>query len=327
MKNLLLISGGGGTEHEVSLRSAAYLKSKIDQNFFRVIEVEITKTREWKYENQTCSLNTQKELIINSNLQNIKIDLALSAVHGFPSESGQLPALFELMDLPFFGCAQEASLLCFNKMSTKLWLENAGIKTTPFLCLTSLDDIVDATDFFNRQNKDVFVKATNQGSSVGCYRCKNQIELENAIKSAFQLSPFVVVEKTIKGREFELSSFEYQGSTHFTHPCEILAPSENFYTYEEKYSDKSQTKVELIADVSDSIVSEMKAQAKVAYKVLKIRHLSRMDFFLSPEGHVYLNEINTMPGHTPISMFPAMMESYGVKYSDFLQEHLFTLSK
>ena len=324
MKNLLLIYGGGGTEHEVSLRSAQYFKDQIDTNKFKIIEVEITKKGRWEYERQECFLNLKKQLVTNDEL--IEIDLAIPSIHGFPNESGQLPAMFELMGLPFLGCGQEASVLCFNKMSTKLWLENAGIKTTPFICLTSMKHISKAEDFFVKNKNDVFVKASNQGSSVGCYHCQTKEELVFAISEAFTLSPFVVLEKKISGREFELSCFEYDSKIHFTHPCEIFAPGENFYTYEQKYSNKSQTKVETIAKIPKDVVTEMKRQAEIAFDILKIRHLSRIDFFLCQSGNVYLNEINTMPGHTKISMFPVMMENYGVKYSDFLAEHLLSLS-
>lgn len=323
MKNLLLIYGGGGTEHEVSFRSRDFFKTQIDTNLFNVVDVEITKTGKWIYNNQECFLNLKRELLFQGG--KVIIDLAIPCIHGVPNETGQLPALFELMQLPYLGCNQETSVLCFNKLSTKFWLENHGIKTTPFLCVASIDDITQAEAFFH-EHKDVFVKASNQGSSVGCYHCKTEKELLTAINEAFKLSPYVLIEKTIKGREFELSTFEYDGEIHLTRPCEILYPENEFYTYEEKYSADSKTQVELEAKLSTELINEMKRQALTAYKVLKIRHLSRMDFFLAPSGEVYLNEINTMPGHTKISMFPAMMENYGVKYSEFLRQHLITLS-
>lgn len=324
MKNLLLIYGGGGTEHEVSLRSAEFFRSKIDTQTFQIINVEIDKTGAWKYQGQDCFLNFKRQLI--SGTDNFAIDVALPCIHGVPNETGQLPALFELMHLPYFGCNQETSVFCFNKMTTKLWLEHYGVSTTPFLSVSTKEDLPKAKVFF-KKHQDIFVKATNQGSSVGCYHCTSEADMLVKIEEAFKLSPFVILEKTVHGREFELSTFDYQGKSHFTHPCEIFSPENEFYTYDEKYSDHSQTNVELKADLPVETVTEMQRQAKIAYEVLKIRHLSRMDFFLSPDGEVFLNEINTLPGHTSISMFPSMMESYGIKYEDYLQEHLLSLLK
>ena len=322
MKNLLLISGGGGAEHEVSLRSAMYFKETIDQTLFKIFDVCIEKDKTWTLNGNECVLNLNAEL--STNKDNFKMDLAIACAHGFPNETGQLPGLFEMIGLPYLGCNQETSVHCFNKMTTKLWLESHGIKTTPFVSVASIEDESRVIDFFN-DYKDVFVKATNQGSSVGCYRCKSEKEVKKALKDALELSPYAVVEKTIEGREFELSSFEYNNEIVLTHPCEILAPDDAFYTYEEKYSDKSKTKVDLNAKVEAKLIKEMKRQALLAFKVLKIRHLARMDFFISNDDEVYLNEINTMPGHTNISMFPSMMEAHGIKYTDFLRQHLISL--
>lgn len=319
MNNLLLIYGGGGTEHEVSLNSAKFFRSHIDTKVFRILDVKIDKDNQWSYQEESCFLNMKKQLMAAHKLYDI--DVALSCIHGIPNETGHLPALFEMINLPYFGCGQETSVLCFNKMVTKLLLEHHGIKTTPFLALVSPDELTQAKIFFN-QHKDIFIKATNQGSSVGCYRCRSESEIASKVKKAFALSPSVIIEKTINGREFELSAFDYQGKTHFTHPCEILAPNSDFYTYEEKYSKQSQTRIELKADLPAHIINEMHRQARIAYHVLRIRHLCRIDFFLSQDNIVYMNEINTLPGHTDISMFPNMMEAYGVKYQDYLREHL-----
>ncbi len=217
--------------------------------------------------------------------------------------------------------------MCFNKLATKLWLEASGITTTPFLSIqnNSKEQLNKANEFLTK-HQSVYVKATNQGSSVGCYRCSNKKELFEAIEKAFTFSPFIILEKEIIGRELEVSAFEYGGKLHITKPGEIICPGQ-IYTYEEKYSADSKTETNIEAlNISDESINEMTKQARLAFESLKLRHLSRIDFFLTEDNQIIINEINTYPGHTNISMFPMMMENYGVKYSDFLNEALSSLS-
>ena len=324
MINVLLLKGGGSSEHEIALRSAQYIESQIDKSQYRVYSVEIDKSFNWIYEGRECELNFQKELVTGTN--KVLMDIGIPCLHGYPGETGDIQSYFELIGLPYLGCNPETSTLCFNKLMTKLALENAGVKTTPFLHVSEHEKIDRAQSFFN-EHGCVFIKATNQGSSVGCYRVDNKNDLEKYIKKAFEFSPFVILEKEIKAREIEVSAFEYDGKVHITLPGEIVCPGK-FYSYEEKYSDKSETKTHVIApEVSTEIFTEVERQARIAFELFKLRHLSRIDFFLTETNEVIINEINTFPGHTTISMFPMMMENYGVKYSDFLNQHLNNLSK
>lgn len=322
MKNILLVVGGGGTEHEISLISSEYIASQVDSNKFALYQVEITKNHEWKYQGQSCSINFNRELEFGSN----KVDLhaAIPCIHGYPGETGDIQSFFELIKLPYFGCNPQTSILCFNKLATKLLLESYGVQTTPFIQIINPDETDLASQFFNK-HKSVYVKATNQGSSVGCYKVDKLEELTARIKEAFQFSPFVILEKNISGRELEVAAFEYNGEIHTTVPGEIICPND-FYTYEEKYATDSATTTETVAkNIPDTVLTEIAGQSQLAFKALKLRHLSRIDFFYTDEGEVLINEINTFPGHTKISMFPSMMENHGVKYSDFINQHLDSL--
>jgi D-alanine-D-alanine ligase len=325
MKNVLLLMGGGGSEHEISLLSAKYIKDQIDSTQFRVLSVEIDKKFKWKFENLLCSLDFERTLKTSNG--DFKVDMAIPCIHGFPGETGDIQSYFELIGLPYLGCNSETSVLCFNKLSTKLWLEKSGINTTPFIQIndTSSKELINANAFLD-QHSVVYVKATNQGSSVGCYRCDNQKDLEKAVTEAFKFSPFVILEKEIVGREIEVSAFEFNNEIHITVPGEIECPGQ-FYSYEEKYAGNSHTKTHVVApNITEEINMEIKRQALAAFKILKLRHLSRIDFFLTKDNAVIINEINTFPGHTSISMFPTMMENYGVKYSEFLNKALSSLS-
>jgi D-alanine-D-alanine ligase len=322
MKNILLIMGGGSTEHDISIMSAEYIKTQIDHSKFRLVLVEIGKDFKWRLDGDLCELSFEKLLKTADN--QIEIHAAIPCIHGYPGETGDIQSFFELIELPYFGCNSETSVLCFNKLMTKLMLEVHGLKTAPFMQVNSLADLIAAQAFFN-EHKSVYVKATNQGSSVGCYRVDKSSELEDIIKEASRFSPYVIIEKEIKGRELEVSAFEYDGRTHTTKPGEIDCPNE-FYTYEAKYNKDSLTKTIIEAqDIDEDKLDEIHRQAGIAFSALKLRHLSRIDFFLTTNGEVLINEVNTFPGHTSISMFPMMMEKYGIKYSEFINQHLSTL--
>lgn len=321
-KNLLLIYGGGGTEHEVSVVSSQYLKSQIDEDIYNIVEVEITHEGIWKHFSDTVELNFNGELVVNGKAA-FKIDIVIPCLHGFPGESGDLQSFLEMMNIAYIGCNSETSKLCFNKISTKLWLEAYKIPTTPFLAINSCDDeeLKKVVDFQNKHN-ELFIKASNQGSSVGCFQLKDASEIADTVMAAFALSPYVLVEKDIEGRELEVSVFKYNNEIHATAPGEIVCPK-NFYSYEEKYDDVSGTKTMVEAEgLSQTQIKKIKELAIKASHVLKLRHLSRIDFFLTNEGEIFINEINTFPGMTPISMFPKMMENDGVKFKDFLAQIL-----
>ncbi|MEE2671437.1 MAG: D-alanine--D-alanine ligase [Bdellovibrionota bacterium] len=322
-KNIVVLVGGGGTEHEISLLSADYIESQIDRESFNVHRVLIDKKQKWTYQGLPINFTFDGELTMGN--EKFKVDAAIPCIHGPPGETGEVQAFLELLKIPFLGCRSEASILSFNKLATKLLLENAGIKTAPFVQLQKEDGLSKLEAFFS-EHQDIYLKATNQGSSVGCYHITDKGQISANLEEAFTYSPYVIAEKTIVGRELEVAVFEYQNKWTATIPGEIDCPSE-FYSYEEKYSEKSETKTLVEApNVSPENQNKMKEMALAAVETLKLRHLARIDFFLADDGEIYINEINTFPGHTKISMFPMMMENSGVKYFDYLNSTLNSLT-
>lgn len=319
-KEVLLICGGGSTEHEVSLISAEFIYNQlIDWDEINLHYVVIEKNGNRRDRNgELCELRKSGELVYPD--KSIRLHFTIPCIHGYPGETGDIQSVFEMMNLPYLGCSPETSILCFNKVTTKLWFDNLGIPNTPFCYLTSLEeDQIKKADEFFRENKDVYIKASNQGSSVGCYHCNKEEKFHSLLKDAFKYSDYVLIEKTIKGRELEMSAYEFDGKIHISDPGEIICPNE-FYTYEEKYASESSTVTTPKAkNVSAAVITEMKGYATLAFKALKLKHLSRIDFFLTDEGVVYLNEINTFPGMTPISLFPLMMEQNGHSYKEWLR--------
>jgi D-alanine-D-alanine ligase len=320
--DVLLICGGGSKEHEISLRSATYIYEQLQHDpSIRLHYLEIGKdgVRRDK-EGNYCELRKSGELIKNGS-EKIFLNFAIPCIHGYPGETGDIQSLFDMMELPYLGAGPEASKICFNKVSTKLWLDRLDIPNTPweFLYSDSAEQIQKATKFFHQQGGKLFVKASSQGSSVGCYSVQSEEELAKAIKDSLTLSPYCILEKSLNARELEVAVYEHGGEIIATAPGEILAPSDDFYTYEEKYSDSSSSSTEVKAiNVSADEIKIIKDYAIKAFKQLKLKHLARVDFFLDPELGLLLNEINTFPGHTSISMFPTLMENNGLAYKEFI---------
>ncbi|WP_281543957.1 D-alanine--D-alanine ligase [Grimontia sp. SpTr1] len=317
---VLLLCGGGSAEHEVSMVSANYLESELKKlPSVSVIRVEITKEEGWKDgQGQDCRLNLDKTLKVGDEI--INIDYAVPCIHGFPGETGDIQSLFELAGVPYMGCDSSASNVCFNKITSKLWFDAIGIPNTPYVFLTDNNEesIEKAEEAFERWGA-IFVKAACQGSSVGCYKVTDKKAVRESVEGAFGYSNQVLVEKAVRPRELEIAAYHYNGEVVVTRPGEIACPEDTFYTYDEKYSagSHSQTTVEP-ENLTEDQVEKMREYAEKAFVHLKLKDLSRIDFFLTPEGEVLLNEINTFPGMTPISMFPKLVEHNGHAFSEYL---------
>ncbi|QFI54633.1 D-alanine--D-alanine ligase [Aeromonas simiae] len=325
MKNMhvLLLCGGGGAEHEVSLVSANYLESKLSAlPGVEVTRVEMLKDRWISADGRECKLGLDRLLSFASVARTV--DFVVPCIHGYPGETGDLQSFLELAGLPYLGCNAEASKICFNKISTKLWLTALGIPNTPYLFLTENDaNSLDEARAALAQWGALFVKAASQGSSVGCYKVTREEDLAAAIEGAFGYSDQVLVEKAVKPRELEVAVYQYGDELVATYPGEICVPQDKFYSYEEKYSSGSHSSTTLHAEgLSEAQAAAIHEYAIKAFRQLGLTHLSRIDFFLTDEGEILLNEINTFPGMTPISMFPKLLEHHGHDFGRFLGQIL-----
>ncbi len=307
-KNVLLLCGGGGQEHPISLISSDYIES------------HLKKMNLLNYEKLELKNNLLRDLPFEKIR---KFDYVIPCIHGYPGETGDIQSVLNLLNIPYLGPDSNASQRCFDKITTKLWLNALKIPNTPFEFISSPKEIAEKKYLLEKWGHGVFVKASSQGSSVGCYQINNEKEWEEKIPLAFNFSPYVLAEKIVKGRELEIAVFEYQGKVHVTRPGEIIVDSDHFYDYDQKYSSssKTQTLTEAI-NIKESDIEKLQFFAKKAFEGLKLKDLSRIDFFYQDSGEIYLNEINTFPGMTPISMFPKMMEAYGVPFSDYLKDRI-----
>jgi len=307
-KRVLVLCGGGGPEHEISLISAKYIKKILSE----IPELDLT-IKELK-------LTPEKEDYFKALKSP---DFIIPCIHGPPGETGDVQALFDMLKIPYLGAGPEASRICFNKITTKLWSRCLNIPVTPYKSLeTKYMEL--AYEVFDKWGK-VFIKPASQGSSIGCSLIENREELESAVVEAFKYSSQVLLEKVIEGRELEVAVYEIGGEVVATDPGEInlKQAKDSFYTYREKYDDTSKVTTHTKAqDLDKKTIETLKEFSIQAFKGLGIRHLSRVDFFLTNDGQIFLNEINTFPGMTPISMFPKMLQARGDEFKDFLIEKI-----
>ncbi len=323
MQQVLVIFGGGSTEHEVSRLSAQYIQKNLQTlGDISTHLIEMNKDQWLTEQGESCYLNYQSQQLVINNDTSIKVDYVIPCIHGYPGETGDIQSLLELAKLPYLGCGGEASCLSFNKISSKLWYDALGVANTPYLFINqnTPDSYAEAQQALAKW-QGVFVKAASQGSSVGCYSVTNECELTSALDKAFGYSDQVLIEKKIKPREIELAAYEFNGELYISYPGEVHTPQESFYTYEEKYSAESHSTTDVRAsNLTDEQVAFMQTAAKKVFSHMKLKDLSRVDFFLTEQGDIYLNEVNTFPGMTPISMFPKMMEANGHRFVDFLKQ-------
>jgi D-alanine-D-alanine ligase len=284
-----VIYGGRSGEHEVSLRSAKAVMEAMDEEKYKIIHYLISKEGKWS-----------PRPILPEPGGNPGIDVVFPMLHGTFGEDGTVQGLLDLANLPYVGAGVLASAISMDKEMMKRVAKEAGLPVVEWVVVPGKHDF----DF------PVFVKPANLGSSVGISKARNCEELKAAIELASSYDRKVIVERGITGREFECAVLGNEDPVAAT-PCEIL-PSREFYDYDDKYLlDAAQTVIP--ADLSPEQTAEMQRLAVECYRAMECEGMARVDFLLeSATGKLYINEINTIPGFTSISMYPKMWEYSGL---------------
>lgn len=342
MKKLKLgvIFGGMSTENEVSCVSGISVIKNLNKEKYDIVPIFIDKNGSW-YEIKNLEKNEkfQKELddkkIIENVMQFLKeLDVVFPVLHGLYGEDGTIQGVFELLHIPYVGCGVLASSVGMDKVYTKVIFEKAGINQTKYVYIRKFDDkyiyvdgnfnekILKLEDISNRIIEKLkfpmFVKPSNSGSSVGISKVENKQELEQAIEEASKFDRKILVEEGIIGREVECAVL---GNEEVISSCvgEIKAADE-FYSYDAKYNNQ-ESKTLIPADITEEKSKEIQGLAIKAFKSIDGKGLSRVDFFIEEKTEkVYINEINTLPGFTSISMYPKLFDKVGIKYSDLLDK-------
>lgn len=298
-----MIYGGRSGEHEISIRSAESILKALDPMRYEVTSFIISKTGQWS----PRALSPEPG-------GNLDIDVVFPILHGTFGEDGTIQGLLELADLPYVGAGVLASSVSMDKAMTKKICAQSGLPVVEYLVLRRGE--FDADTLRLPFDYPVFVKPANLGSSVGITKAKNEAEFRAALNVAMQYDRKLVVERGVTGREFECAVLD--GDTPVASvPCEII-PSQDFYTYEDKYL-LNTARIELPANLTAEQTAEMQRLAIGCFEAVGCEGMGRVDFLMDQKtGQLYVNEINTIPGFTSISMYPKMLAYSGIPYAALL---------
>jgi len=300
-----VLCGGRSGEHEVSLRSAEAIIHAIDRSKYDVQRILITKEGRW-----------DPRAIVPEPGANPDIDIVFPIVHGTFGEDGTLQGLLELADLPYVGPGVLASAAAMDKEIQKRLCVERDLPVVDYVVTYRGEWNIET--ICQRLSFPMFVKPANLGSSVGISKAKNCEELKSALELAGKFDRKIVVERGVTGREFECAVLGNRDPIAAT-PCEIL-PSKDFYDYEDKYV-LGKSQAVLPADITPEQTREIQRLAIEAYRAVDCEGLARVDFFLeAATGNFLINEINTLPGFTSVSMFPKMWEASGLAYPQLIDK-------
>ena len=338
MKKIGLLYGGKSAEHEVSLSTARAVVGALDFNQYEVYPVYITIDGEWLTGPQLkAPVNTIEELqFAASNRPNnisqfieahekLQFDVLFPLLHGTNGEDGTVQGLLEVLNIPYVGNGVLASSAGMDKVVMKQLFEMAGLNQTPYVHFIRSEWEKDAESLLNACEKliyPLFVKPANLGSSVGISRATNRDELKEAIEVALRYDRKIIIEQGVVGREIEMALLGNDYPK--TSVVGEIKPLTKFYDYDSKYKDNT-TELIIPAQVTDEVLEKMQEMAKCAFKILDLSGLVRADFFVTEQNEVIINEVNTMPGFTPVSMYPMLWQKSGLSYPELIN-HLIDLA-
>lgn len=334
-KKVAIIFGGKSAEHEVSIRSTKNIVEALDKEAFEPILIGISKEGSWYRFPDQSVFNSVTSLSVRSIpadaepitlicdegqpfLYSLKthmktsVDIAFPVLHGTMGEDGTIQGLFKMVQLPFVGCGVLASAAGMDKEVMKRLLIQAHIPTAKYVLLTP--EAKHSYDFLVQElGTPFFIKPANAGSSVGVHKIKSEDEFKTKLADAFQFDRKVLAEEFMQGREIECSVLGANHRPEASLPGEII-PQHDFYSYEAKYLDDNGALLKIPAEMSAESLQKLQELAKKTYHVMGCDGLTRVDFFMKTNGEFFINEINTMPGFTKISMYPKMWEAAGLSY-------------
>ncbi len=340
-QTIAVLFGGQSSEHIVSCMSAVNIIEQIDKEKYQLLLIGITKEGHWllvpsidevrsgSWENgQTEAIlspdATKQCVIINQNnrQEEIKVDIVFPVLHGLYGEDGTVQGLLELAKIPYVGCDVLSSAVAMDKLSTKIIVDAMGIRQADYVPIMrpELNEMPLAVKKIEEKlSYPVFVKPSNAGSSVGVNRAKDQEELKNALLEAAKHDKRILVEAAVFGHEVECAVFGGGKEEVIASGVGEILAAADFYDFESKYyNEESKTVVE--PKLPGNAAEEIRQNAVAIFKAIDGYGLSRVDFFVTEEGQVVFNEINTMPGFTAISMYPMLWEARGISKKQLVEK-------
>ncbi|MER2137062.1 MAG: D-alanine--D-alanine ligase family protein [Arthrobacter sp.] len=354
-----VLFGGRSSEHSVSCVTAAGVLEAIDHSKYDVVPIGIARNGQWSLvsvdpgqwslcaealpeitagdETVVISSEGSTQQLVSHSPNAMprslgRIDVVLPLLHGPFGEDGTLQGLLEMADVRYVGAGVLASAVGMDKHYMKVVFESAGLTVGPYEVITDREWNRDPESCLERASRldfPLFVKPARAGSSMGISRVTEPSELRAAVEAARELDPKVVIEAGITGREIEVAVLQGRGyeDPRTSQPGEIAVQDggHDWYDFEAKYVDGTAAELSCPADLPDAVTTRVRELAAVAFEAVGAEGLSRVDFFYTPDGDLVINEINTMPGFTPISMYPQMWAKSGLPYTELIDE-LITLA-
>ncbi len=340
-----ILFGGKSAEHEVSLRSARNVADAISKDKYGLVLIGIDKNGHWLLKNNSDFLLSKanqsiptlvkggKEVAlipesgggierVGQTGEKARVDVVFPILHGPFGEDGTVQGLLKLADVPFVGAGVLGSAVGMDKYVMKRLLRDASIPIAKFLMFRTGEKI-DFKKIKKELGLPLFIKPANMGSSVGVSKVRDEKEFKRAVKEAFTFDTKIVIEECVRGREIECGILGNEKPIASV-PGEVIV-RDDFYSYEAKYIDEDGARLEIPAKLDKKTATRIQELALKTFITLECSGLGRVDFFLKDNGEILVNEINTLPGFTSISMYPKLFEASGISYSELI-DRLITLA-
>ena len=324
-----IICGGKSSEHEISCVSANGILNSIDRNLFEPVLIGITKSGKWLLlpeDTNFAIINGALPIVPESGVEisitsqglfaggkALAIDIAFPILHGPYGEDGTIQGLFEMIAISYVGSGVLASAVSMDKSYAKPIFAAVGLKVAPGIVVTSKDFELPSNLTF-----PLFVKPARSGSSRGTTKVKQKSELSTAVTNALEFDTKVIIEQCVVGKEIECAVLQADGKLTVSQVGQILLSDKfEFYDFQAKYLDNSMQLL-VPADIPAEVEAKIQQAALTAFKAAGCEGLARIDFFYSNQGEIIINEINTMPGFTPTSVYPKLIEKSGINYQQLI---------
>lgn len=331
-----ILFGSSSNEHEVSVVSASSIIKNIDKERYEVVPIYLDKKNSfyiWNkdiYEIDIMPFGQLPDKLekIDKPFEFLKtFDLIFIMIHGKNGEDGILSSILEFLNVPYVGNNTASCVVTMDKILTKEILENNKIKTSPYIYFIKYnnefiykDKVLTKKEILDIINDKLrfplFVKPANSGSSLGITKVKVFEELNDAINCALEVDHRILIESEVKGREIECGVLEYNGEL-ITSVLGEVRSAEEFYSYSSKYTNKESSTI-IPANIDAKLTKKVQDTALKVFRILDMHTYSRCDFFLTDDNKIVVNEINTIPGFTEISMYPKLFEASGISYKKLI---------
>ena len=326
-----VLYGGRSVEHDVSLLSAKNILQNIDTNKFEIYLLAIDKDGKWFLcQDINLPINSGEPLSVMLDAKDpyfytkenhIKIDVIFPILHGTDGEDGSVQGLIQTVNIGYVGSGVLGSAASMDKLLAKRVLQSAGLPVADFEAFQHHERAsIDYDRLVDHFGLPFIIKPANLGSSVGVSKINGQESFEEALDYAFKYDRSILIEEFIDGREVECAILGNENPLASVAGEVVLSSNYEFYSFTAKYEDPESAKITIPADMPDNVHEEIKGLCLKAYSLLNCHDLARVDLFVKPDGSVYVNEINTLPGFTNISMYPSLIQHEGISYQELITQ-------